>query len=50
MIEEFLSGEEATVTVMPPSKGWDEYWDLLIVMRFNHEEGVAPYNGVVADC
>lgn len=48
MIEEFLSGEEATVTVMPPSKGRDEYWALPIVTRFNHEEGLAPYNGVVA--
>jgi D-alanine-D-alanine ligase-like ATP-grasp enzyme len=48
MIEEFLSGEEATVTVMPPSKGRDEYWALSIVTRFNHEEEVAPYNGVVA--
>jgi D-ala D-ala ligase C-terminus len=48
MIEEFLSGEEATITIMPPGNGRDEYWALPIVTRFNHAEGVAPYNGVVA--
>jgi len=48
MIEEFLVGEEATVTVMPPSKDRDEYWALPIVTRFNHVNGVAPWNGVVA--
>ncbi|PMD39851.1 hypothetical protein L207DRAFT_583697 [Hyaloscypha variabilis F] len=48
MIEEFLVGEEATVTVMPPSKARDEYWALPIVTRFNHVDGVAPWNGVVA--
>jgi carbamoylphosphate synthase large subunit len=47
MIEQFLAGEEATVTVMPPTadKG---YWALPIVTRFNHMDGIAPYNGVVA--
>ncbi len=48
MLEEYLSGEEATVTVMPPSEGHPEYWAMPIVTRFNHEGGVAPYNGVVA--
>ncbi|KAE9381450.1 hypothetical protein N431DRAFT_359465 [Stipitochalara longipes BDJ] len=48
MIEEFLTGEEATITVMPPSENRDEYWALPIVTRFNHVDGVAPWNGVVA--
>jgi hypothetical protein len=48
MIEEYLSDEEATVTIMPPGNGRDEYWALPIVTRFNHSNGVAPYNGVVA--
>lgn len=47
MLEEFLQGEEATVTVMPPNaeKG---YWALPLVSRFNHQDGIAPYNGTVA--
>lgn len=48
MIEEYLAGEEATVTVMPPGEGHTDYWSLPIVTRFNHEDGIAPYNGVVA--
>lgn len=47
MLEEFLQGEEGTVTVMPPTadKG---YWALPLVSRFNHRDGIAPYNGTVA--
>ena len=48
MVEEYLAGEEGTVTVMPPSKHTPHYWALPIVVRFNHEDGIAPYNGVVA--
>lgn len=48
MVEDYLPGEEATVTVMPPSKENPKYWALPIVIRFNHEDGIAPYNGVVA--
>lgn len=48
MIEEYLAGEEATVTVMPPGEGHLNYWSLPVVTRFNHEDGIAPYNGVVA--
>lgn len=48
MLEEFLSGEEATVTVMPPSSSAGDYWAMPVVARFNHENGVAPYNGHVA--
>lgn len=48
MIEEYLAGEEATITVMPPSAEIREYWTLPPVTRFNHANGVAPYNGAVA--
>jgi hypothetical protein len=47
MLEEYLSGEEATVTVMPPSTEKPDYWAMPIVVRFDHQEGIAPYNGVV---
>ncbi|RSM06308.1 hypothetical protein CEP52_005766 [Fusarium oligoseptatum] len=33
---------------MPPGPGNDNYWALPVVTRFNHVDGVAPYNGVVA--
>ncbi|KAK1635747.1 hypothetical protein BDP81DRAFT_395299 [Colletotrichum phormii] len=48
MLEEYLSGEEATITVMPPNGEKKDYWSLPIVTRFNHQVGIAPYNGVVA--
>lgn len=48
MLEEFLAGEEATLTIMPPSKNCPRYWSLPPVIRFNHVDGIAPYNGVVA--
>ncbi|RAL14511.1 glutathione synthetase ATP-binding domain-like protein [Aspergillus homomorphus CBS 101889] len=48
LIEEFLTGEEATITVMPPCAGRDSHWSLPPVTRFNHVDGVAPYNGAVA--
>lgn len=48
MVEEYLSGQEATVTVMPPSMARPEYWTLPFVIRFNHEQGIAPYSGIVA--
>ncbi|CAN9133565.1 unnamed protein product [Alternaria alternata] len=50
IIEDYLAGQEATVTVMPPSPdtGHDNYWAMPVVERFNHAEGVAPYNGIVA--
>jgi hypothetical protein len=47
-----LSGTEMTVTVMPGRIGQDGAarapWPLPPVRRFNHEHGVAPYNGLVA--
>jgi hypothetical protein len=48
MVEEYLSGEEATITVMPPTEDKSCYWVLPPVTRFNHQDGVAPYNGIVA--
>lgn len=44
IVEQFLKGAELTVTVMPG----ETPWALPPVLRFNHENGVAPYNGVVA--
>ncbi|KAF4334191.1 fungal specific transcription factor domain protein [Fusarium beomiforme] len=48
MLEQYLAGEEATVTVMPPVCGEGRYWVLPVVTRFNHIDGVAPYNGSMA--
>ncbi|RJE18507.1 D-ala D-ala ligase [Aspergillus sclerotialis] len=48
MLEQFLAGEEATITVMPPAPGKNGYTSFPPVERFNHDDGVAPYNGVVA--
>jgi D-alanine-D-alanine ligase-like ATP-grasp enzyme len=48
MLEEFLAGEEATITVMPPTSDRPTHWSLIPVTRFNHADGIAPYNGVVA--
>ncbi|WP_413584396.1 ATP-grasp domain-containing protein [Bdellovibrio sp. HCB274] len=56
MMEEYLPGEEITITVMPAGtyriQGEevvkDTPWALPPVRRFNHIQGIAPYNGVVA--
>ncbi|CAG7959699.1 unnamed protein product [Penicillium nalgiovense] len=48
MVEEFLAGEEATLTIMPPSLERPGHWSMLPVTRFNHAAGIAPYNGTVA--
>ncbi|GAQ02689.1 hypothetical protein ALT_0010 [Aspergillus lentulus] len=48
MVEEYLTGEEATITVMPPSPERREYWSMPPVTRFNHADGIAPYSGVTA--
>lgn len=55
-IEQFLSGQEITVTVMPSGnylidnqkKTYKKPWSLPAVKRFNHKDGIAPYNGIVA--
>ncbi|MBZ9648081.1 ATP-grasp domain-containing protein [Sphingobium sp. 3R8] len=46
IVEEYLDGDEVTVTVMPPVDG--AYRALRPVRRFNQQDGVAPYNGDVA--
>lgn len=55
-IEEYLPGEELTLTIMPPGKyriknkeySMVAYWSLPVVRRFNHQDGIAPYSGKVA--
>jgi len=41
IVEDFLAGQEVTVTVMPPlpATGQDGYWAMPVVERFNHAEG-----------
>eukprot|EP00698_Gefionella_okellyi_P009103 TRINITY_DN2287_c1_g1_i1.p2 TRINITY_DN2287_c1_g1~~TRINITY_DN2287_c1_g1_i1.p2 ORF type:complete len:374 (-),score=74.37 TRINITY_DN2287_c1_g1_i1:1268-2389(-) len=56
ILEEFLSGDEITVTVMPPGlyqlqdRTFEQrsHWCLPVVRRMNHQDDVAPYNGTVA--
>jgi D-alanine-D-alanine ligase-like ATP-grasp enzyme len=48
ILEDYLAGEEATVTVMPPTDRHPTHRALPVVTRFNHVDGVAPYNGIVA--
>jgi D-alanine-D-alanine ligase-like ATP-grasp enzyme len=55
-VEEFLPGQEITISVMSPGKYFidnnietkKDYWAIPPVKRFNHENGIAPYNGTVA--
>ncbi|QEI05180.1 ATP-grasp domain-containing protein [Pigmentiphaga aceris] len=47
IIEQYLPGEELTVTVFP-AQGAQGGRALPPVRRFNHQDGVAPYNGTVA--
>lgn len=48
MLEQYLAGQEATITTIPPSGDELTYKSLPPVVRFNHQDGVAPYNGTVA--
>jgi hypothetical protein len=53
LVEEFCSGEEITVAVLPPGTYEgpvgvkDRHWALPVVRRFDHAEGVMPYSGNV---
>ncbi len=55
-IERYLSGQEITITIMPKGnyqiddkiEYFDRPWCLPAVKRFNHKNGIAPYNGLVA--
>ena len=53
MVEEWLSGDEITVSVFPPGQ-YDapighqtSHWTLPVVRRTGHVNGIAPYNGAV---
>lgn len=56
LVEQFLAGQEITITVMPPGRyllggqvqAQPHYWSLPPVRRVNHQAGIAPYNGTVA--
>lgn len=52
ILEEFLPGQEITLTVLPPGRyrdgQRDTHWSLPAVTRRNHIDGIAPYNGTVA--
>lgn len=58
LLEEYLPGAEVTYSVLPPGEyptsaaeqntPSGQYWSLPPVLRFNHHDGVAPYNGIVA--
>ncbi|OKP14144.1 hypothetical protein PENSUB_138 [Penicillium subrubescens] len=58
LVEEYLNGEEGTITIMPPCQGdvpeqepsdrFTRHWALPPVTRFNHVDGIAPYSGKVA--
>ena len=56
LVEQYLPGQEITVTVLPPGayrvggveQQYADYWSLPPVKRFHHHQGIAPYNGTVA--
>ncbi|BBF69168.1 D-alanine--D-alanine ligase family protein [Sphingomonas bisphenolicum] len=54
IVEEYLDGEEVTVTLMPPASPLPSgavraaHWPLRPVRRFDQKDGIAPYNGDVA--
>ncbi len=48
MIEPFLTGEEITIAVFPQNEFHRTPYCLPPVIRFNHIDGIAPYNGTVA--
>ncbi|OCF59368.1 hypothetical protein L486_03872 [Kwoniella mangroviensis CBS 10435] len=47
LIEEYLAGDEVTITVMPPGNYTKDYWALPVVYRFDQIDGVMPWNGTV---
>ena len=55
-VEQYLTGQEITITVMPDGKYminnkvevFSRPWCLPAVKRFNHDNGIAPYNGTIA--
>lgn len=55
LIEDYLPGQEITITVMPPGMYTingemtyrEHYWSLPPIRRFNQKNGIAPYNGSI---
>ena len=55
-VEQYLQGQEITITVMPKGNYminskqqlFNNPWCLPAVKRYNHHNGIAPYNGTVA--
>lgn len=55
VVEEFLPGDEVTVTIMPPGcyvvdgacKRLERHWALTPVIRHAHRNGIMPYSGEV---
>lgn len=48
MLEEYLTGEEGTICVMPPTAENPDYSALSFVRRTDHQDEVIPYTGKVA--
>lgn len=56
LVETYLPGQEVTLTIMPPGHYQLDgqlvrkplHWSLPPVKRFNHQDGIAPYNGTKA--
>lgn len=56
IMENYLPGEEITVSVMPPGKyiisndifKKKSHWAMPCIRRIGHHQGIAPYNGIVA--
>ncbi len=47
IVEQFLPGDELTFSILPGGAG-EPPLALPPVLRFNHHDGIAPYNGLVA--
>nr|XP_018266021.1 uncharacterized protein I303_02399 [Kwoniella dejecticola CBS 10117]OBR88179.1 hypothetical protein I303_02399 [Kwoniella dejecticola CBS 10117] len=47
LIEEYLAGEEITITIMPPGNYTKAHWALPVVYRYDQIDGVLPWNGTV---
>lgn len=56
ILEPYLTGTEVTIAVMLPGTydingvvvKKEDYWCLPVIERFNHIDGIAPYNGTVS--
>ncbi|MGC4043000.1 MAG: ATP-grasp domain-containing protein [Armatimonas sp.] len=48
LIEEYLVGQEITISVLPPAAEFPVYRSLPPVVRVGHQAGVVPYSGKVS--